>query len=54
MRIIGANERLAEKRGAKILITGPVGVGTRVVATGDGLFADAPGQMWRYYHDVPF
>jgi energy-coupling factor transporter ATP-binding protein EcfA2 len=27
MKIIGADERLAEKRGAKILITGPTGVG---------------------------
>ena len=27
MKIIGADERLAEKRGAKILIVGPAGVG---------------------------
>lgn len=27
MKIIGADERLAEKRGAKILIVGPSGVG---------------------------
>jgi hypothetical protein len=45
MKIIGANERLAEKRGAKILIVGPTGVGKtsllRSLAPKETLFIDA-------------
>jgi hypothetical protein len=44
MKIIGADERLAERRGAKILIVGPVGVGKtsllRTVAHTRVLFVD--------------
>jgi AAA domain len=40
MRIIGADERLAERRGAKILIVGPTGVGkTSLVRTLDSATA---------------